>query len=475
MDFRRIYDSGLAQASYLVACGATGEALLVDPTRDIDQYLDLLAADGYELTAVAETHIHADFLSGAPELAAATGARLYLSGEQGEGWEYSGLDGLDVEFLGDRETFTVGNIELQALHTPGHTPEHMSYLVTDHAKSAEPVIVLTGDFLFVGDLGRPDLLEAAAGEKGTADIGARQQYASVRDVFLELPDHLQVWPGHGSGSACGAALGSVASTTVGYERTTTWWRAFFGDDAEGEDAFVARLLDGQPESPTYFARMKTTNRDGVPRLGATPRPGRLLPERARELVESGARLVDLRDADSFASDHIVGSYSLPRLESVSTHAGWVLEDETGPIVLVGSHEEADEAARRLCRIGIDDVAGFIDDLETVSAVSSRSSFSVVGADRAMELWESDDAVVIDVRGASEYQEGHIADALHLHYGTIADQVDAVPRDKTLVIHCATGVRASVAASILVANGFEDVLNFPGGYDAWVDAGYPTEA
>ena len=474
MDFQRIYDEGLAQASYLIACAATGEALIVDPTRDIDQYLDVIDEKGYRLTGVAETHIHADFMSGARELARSTGARLYLSGEQGDGWEYDGLDDQTVEFLEDGQTFSVGNIELEALHTPGHTPEHMSYLVTDHAKSDKPVIVLTGDFLFVGDLGRPDLLEAAAGEEGTADVGARQQYASVIEKFLELPDYVQVWPGHGAGSACGSALGSVASSTVGYERKTTWWREFVGEDGAGEDAFVDRLLSGQPESPTYFGRMKKVNRDGVPYLGESPGPRRLLPDYVQNLLSEGARIVDLRDVEDFAEDHVAGAYSLPVLESVSTHAGWVLENGSGSLILVGDEEAAEEAARRLVRVGFDDIAGYVADLDALAEPESRSSTDLVDTQKAYQLWESEEATVVDVRSASEFEEGHIPDALHRHYGTIADELDGIPRDQTLVVHCASGVRANVAVSVLKANGFEDVVNFPGGYDAWEDAGYPVE-
>jgi hydroxyacylglutathione hydrolase len=475
MDFQRIYDEGLAQASYLVACAATGEALIVDPTRDIDQYLDLIASKGYELTAVAETHIHADFLSGARELVASTGATLYVSGEQGEGWEYDGLDDLPVVYLRDRDTFSVGNIELEALHTPGHTPEHMSYLVTDHAKGHEPVIALTGDFLFVGDLGRPDLLEAAAGEAGTADVGARQQYASLTETFLELPDDVQVWPGHGAGSACGSALGSVASSTVGYERKTTWWREFTDADGPGEDAFVDRLLSGQPESPTYFGRMKEVNRDGVPHLGETPRPRRLYPGRVDELLDDGARIVDLRDVESFAADHVVGAYNLPKLQEVSTHAGWVLEGGTGSLILVGERSTVDEAARRLVRVGFDDIAGFVSDLDALADASERSSVPLVDVEQVHDWWSRDEATIVDVRSKGEYADGHIPNALHRHYGSIEAQLDEIPRDERLVVHCASGIRANIAVSVLEANGFTDVVNFPGGFTAWDGAGHAVEA
>ena len=225
MLIERIYDEDLAQASFLIGCQRKGEAVVVDPRRDIAVYQAVAAANGMKIVAVTETHIHADYLSGTRELAAATGATIYVSGEGGEDWQYR----FEGERLYDGDAITIGNITVQAVHTPGHTPEHLSYLVTDGAFSDKPGYLLSGDFVFSGDLGRPDLLDEAAGGVDTRFAGAKQMFASLRDKFLTLPDYVQVHPAHGAGSACGRALGSIAATTVGYERENAWWAPFLRD------------------------------------------------------------------------------------------------------------------------------------------------------------------------------------------------------------------------------------------------------
>ena len=246
MYFKRIYDEGLAQASYLVGCQEEGTAVVVDPRRDVQVYLDVAAENSLRIVAVTETHIHADFLSGAIELATRTGAALYLSDEGDETWRYD----FPHEGLQHGSEIRLGNVVLKALHTPGHTPEHLSFLVSDGARAAEPVLLLTGDFAFVGDLGRPDLLDETVGGSDTRFGGARDLFESLRDTFLTLPDYVQVWPGHGSGSACGKALGAVESSTVGYERRFAWWSRYLQkDDIEG---FTRELLSGQPDAPALL-------------------------------------------------------------------------------------------------------------------------------------------------------------------------------------------------------------------------------
>jgi hydroxyacylglutathione hydrolase len=246
MLFTRIYDEDLAQASYLIGCQATGEAVVVDPRRDIAVYLEEAQNNGMRIVAVAETHIHADYLSGSRELAAATGATLYLSDEGDDDWKY----GFEGERLHDGGEIQAGNVTLKAIYTPGHTPEHLSFLLTDGAVTDEPGFVLTGDFVFVGDLGRPDLLDEAAGGKDTRFVSAKQIFASLRERFVSLPNYVLVWPGHGAGSACGKTLGAVPSSTVGYERLFSWWGRFL--EQENEEGFVEALLEGQPDAPVYF-------------------------------------------------------------------------------------------------------------------------------------------------------------------------------------------------------------------------------
>ena len=261
MLIERIYDEDLAQASYLIGCQANGTAVVVDGRRDIAVYQDLAEKNGMKIVAVTETHIHADYLSGTRELAAATGAKIYVSGEGGPDWQYE----FDGERLYDGDKITIGNISIQAVHTPGHTPEHLSFLVTDGAFSDQPGYLLSGDFVFSGDLGRPDLLDEAAGGIDTRFEGAKQLFASLRDKFLTLPDYVQVHPAHGAGSACGKALGAIPSSTVGYERLYAWWGPYLA--ANDEQGFIDELLDGQPDAHAYFGRMKRENREGPAVMG----------------------------------------------------------------------------------------------------------------------------------------------------------------------------------------------------------------
>lgn len=282
MLLRQIYHEGLAQASYLIGCQATGEAIVIDPNRNIEQYLAAAQRAGLRITAVTETHIHADFVSGARELAARADARLYLSDMGPAEWKYAYAADAGASLLRDGDHLMVGNVRLEVRHTPGHTPEHITFLVTDTAHACLPMGLVSGDFVFVGDVGRPDLLERAVGVSGTMEAAARQLFHSLQR-FRELPDYLQVWPGHGAGSACGKALGAVPQSTVGYEKAINW--AF---DIRTEAAFVEAVLAGQPDPPPYFAQMKRVNK-----AGPAPRPtdlpaelafDRLVPALAGELL-----------------------------------------------------------------------------------------------------------------------------------------------------------------------------------------------
>ncbi|HCT46037.1 MAG TPA: MBL fold metallo-hydrolase, partial [Phycisphaerales bacterium] len=272
MLMRMIYDEKLAQAAYLIGCQQTGEAIIFDPERDVDRYIDLAATHGLQIIAAAETHIHADFVSGSRELAERIGAKVYVSDEGGEDWRYQWLDkksgggSYDHQLLKDGDSFRVGKIEFTALHTPGHTPEHMVYLVTDHGSGAtEPIGMVSGDFVFVGDLGRPDLLETAAGQAGAMEPSARNLYNTLQRLE-GIPDFVQVWPAHGAGSACGKALGAVPTSTIGYEKRFNP-AILAGRD---EQRFVDFILSGQPEPPLYFANMKRDNKIGPPVLGGLP-------------------------------------------------------------------------------------------------------------------------------------------------------------------------------------------------------------
>jgi hydroxyacylglutathione hydrolase len=284
MYFQHVFDKSLAQSSYLIGCQATGEAIVIDAQRDIDVYTDLAKRNNLKITHIAETHIHADFLCGSRELAAVTGAIMYLSDEGGKDWQY--------EFphvgLKDGSIIKVGNLSLKVIHTPGHTPESISFLLTDHPATDKPAMILTGDFVFVGDIGRPDLLEKAAGILGTKEEGAKQMYQSLKK-FAALPEFIQVWPAHGAGSACGKALGAVPSSTVGYEKIANW--AF--QNGSDEAGFTAALLEGQPEPPKYFAMMKKLNKVDRPLLIKVPVHRELSKEDFLSAYKKGIKVINL--------------------------------------------------------------------------------------------------------------------------------------------------------------------------------------
>jgi hydroxyacylglutathione hydrolase len=317
MIFRRLYDDALAQASYLIGFEQAGEALVIDPNLDIDSYVRAAATDGLRITHVTETHIHADFASGSRMLAAATGAALHVSDEGGDGWRYEFRSEPGVYPMQHGDRVTVGKVHLQALHTPGHTPEHLTFLLTDSARSSALLGAVTGDFLFVGDVGRPDLLERAAGEKGTMRAAAATLYGSVQR-FKEFPDHLQIWPGHGAGSACGKAMGSAAMSTLGYERVANWALA-----PMSESEFVEHVLAGQPTAPPYFGPMKKLNREGamVPR-SALPRS--LDADTLATELERGGKtdvfVLDVRNQDEWDWGHIAGATHIP-LPELHTRLG----------------------------------------------------------------------------------------------------------------------------------------------------------
>ncbi|MEJ2311004.1 MAG: rhodanese-like domain-containing protein [Gemmatimonadales bacterium] len=458
MLLRQIFDDKLAQYAYLVGCQATGEALVIDPERDIDRYVELAESEGLTITTVTETHIHADFLSGAREFAERFGTKLYLSDEGDANWKYEWVkDGdYDYELLKDGDTFRVGNISVQAVHTPGHTPEHMVFLITDEGGGAdEPIGLASGDFVFVGDLGRPDLLETAAKVEGMMEPSARRLYSSVQD-FLKLPDYLQVWPAHGAGSACGKALGAVPETTVGYERR---FSPAIEAAMRGEDAFVDFILTGQPEPPTYFARMKRDNKLGAPVLGNLPSPRKLARSELEKLSgREDLLVVDTRlDRDAYMARHLEGSLYAPLDRAFSQVVGSLVEDETTPLFLVVREEDLDEAVRSLVRIGYDNVAGFVEP-EALEAYfidgGAYDSIDVIDFADLESARKEDGALPLDVRFSSEFEEGRVPGALNTSYTRLPEYEPRIPENGTLLVYCRTGSRAAAAASYLKRQGFD---------------------
>jgi hydroxyacylglutathione hydrolase len=468
MLLKRFYDEGLAQASYLIGAEKTGEALVVDPLRDVEPYLLYAAEEDLCISHVTETHIHADFVSGARDLVRQTGARLFLSAEGGADWQYRFDATESAELLRDGDTFTVGEIRVESRHMPGHTPEHLVFFVTDSAAADKPVGVFTGDFIFAGDVGRPDLLERAAKVAGTMEDAARVLFQSLRKM-REFPDYLQLWPGHGAGSACGKSLGSMPSTTLGYERLFNW--AFQESD---EDDFVRAVLAGQPEPPRYFGRMKLLNRDG-PAPRRTPAPRRIDASSLGAILDSAsATVVDARSSGRFAGGFIPGTINIPGGRGFATWAGSLLSPDRDIVLIADDGERADALTRELSLIGLDRVSAWaaadvIDGWETLGRTLDR-----VRALDARAVAALDGAEVIDVRANSEWEAGHIPGARHIFLGDLLDAVDELPHDGPLVVACQGGSRSSIGASLLRAQGFTNVMNFSGGFAEWRNAGLPVE-
>ncbi len=454
MFFQHVYDKSLSQGSYVIGCQATGESIVIDPQRDTDVYLEIAKQNGLRITHIAETHIHADFLCGSRELAAVTGAELYLSDEGGEDWQYQ----FPHQGLREGDSIQVGNLSLEVLYTPGHTPESVSFLLFDHPATDHPVMVFTGDFVFVGDVGRPDLLEKSAGLVGTKETGARQLFQSLKK-FAALPDYVQVWPGHGAGSACGKSLGSVHSSTVGYEKIRNWALQY----DEDESGFVENLLTDQPEPPRYFAMMKHLNKVYRPLLVEVPKHPKLTEEAFVAAYDKGIRLIDTRSPEEFSKGHIPGSINIQGNNSFATWCGWIL-DYREQFILIAEEDEIEELTRKLMRIGLDNMYGYITSASILPFdLESRQEVSL---EELIAEMDKKDVQIVDVRGKTEYEAGHIEGADHVFVGTIEDNLDKISREKSVIVHCQTGVRASIASSILAKNGFENVRIYPGGMQEW---------
>jgi len=454
--FKSFSDKNLAQNAYLVGCQRTGEAVIIDPPREFDHILAVAKEEGLRVTAAADTHIHADYVSGARQLAVEYGAKLYLSDEGDENWKYSYVDGIDVELVKEGSSFSIGNIDFDVWHTPGHTPESVSFLLTDRGGGATgPMGIFTGDFVFVGDVGRPDLLEEAAGIAGTADSGARDMFKSL-ERFKQLPDHLVVWPGHGAGSACGKSLGSVPISTVGYEKQFNW-----ALQTEDEETFVQQLLEDQPEAPVYFAEMKKVNKVGPAVLedkDITVITEKLAFEKIAS--EDNTLVIDTRAAAVVENNLVQGSINIPYSKSFTNWAGWLAKyDEK--LVVIAEEEKREEVVTALQSIGLDHIEALVDPIALKGL--ALASYETLTVEAFKQEMKAPDAFVIDVRNDGEWNDGHLDEANHLFLGKL--RTVAIPEDKKLIVHCQSGVRSAIAITVLKARGFEDVAQLEGGYKA----------
>jgi hydroxyacylglutathione hydrolase len=464
MLLRQIFDPYLAQYAYLVGCQKTGEALVIDPERDIEQYKKLAADNNLRITAVAETHIHADFVSGGQEFAHDRSIHLYLSAEGGPDWTYSWPGSRpNTHFLKDGHIFMVGNIRVEVVHTPGHTPEHISFLITDLGGGAnEPIALATGDFLFVGDVGRPDLLESAAGMKNVMEPSARTLRESLTKRLAPYSDFLQILPAHGAGSACGKSLGAVPTTTLGYERRFNSPLKLAIHDGEG---FVKDILEGQPDPPLYFATMKRVNRDGIAVTGKVPQPPHLTPQEFKQVAsDSAVSILDTRiNREDYDSGHIPRSITAPlRTPFFSNAAGSFLEQSDKIALVVDDVEDAELATTQLYRIGFDNVVGWIatDEARAAGMLSERTARTTFAAFDPREARREGE--IIDVRTTAEHHQGHLEGSHSLPYTRMKDHIATLPKNRPLFVHCASGKRASLATSFLRARGF-NAIHVDGSY------------
>lgn len=451
--FRQYYLGCLSQASYLVGDRGTGRAVVVDPQRDIGQYLSDAAAESLRIERVLETHVHADFLSGHLELAAATGAPISYGAAA------------EVEFpidpLDDGRVLDLGSVSLEARHTPGHTPESICLLVRD-APGAVPWGVLTGDTLFIGDVGRPDLLGGAG---WSAEELARALYRSTRRL-LTLPDATRVFPAHGAGSACGKNLSTETSSTIGEQRRTNYALA-----PMSEDAFVAAVTEGQPVAPMYFAHASQRNRAAHPVLDESAPVRALTLAEADAAVAAGALLLDTRGPQDFAAGHLPGSVNVGLGGRFAEMVGQVVEPDTD-LVVVGDEGTAVEARNRLARIGFDRVVGVLDGGVSVAPERLRSAGRIT-ADRLAALGET--VRSLDVRKPGEVTgSGLVPGAVHIPLAALLARIDELDPPAPTVVYCAGGYRSSIAASVLRARGFARVDDLLGGFDAWAAGGHPVQ-
>ena len=472
MFFKRFYDENLAQASYLIACEKTREAIVIDPNLDVSQYTRAAGAQRARITHVTETHIHADFVSGARALAEAAGAELHLSAEGGKEWGYTDAAMKAANPLRDGSEIVVGRVRLRAAHTPGHTPEHLAFFVSDLERGEDPVGALSGDFVFVGDVGRPDLLERAAGAKGNMETSARQLFQSLR-TFSAQPDHLQIWPGHGAGSACGKSLGAMPQTTLGYEKLFNW---AFADMSEKD--FVAKVLEDQPVPPRYFAAMKRVNRAVVvPATHSTPTLLSL--EELETALRSRELVIDTRAAEKFAAGHVPGTLNIPLGKSFLNWSGALVPDNSDFYLIIES--ESDDTVKAtfddLAKIGLTRVVGFFRSNvlnEWNSKHGEPEQVPQMDANQLHEVRGLQNVQVVDVRAPDEWTEGHLPGAIHIPLAALPERVGELDASKPIVLHCKGGGRSSIATSFLQSKGLANVSNLAGGYEGWVAEGFEVE-
>jgi hydroxyacylglutathione hydrolase len=457
--FEQINSEGLAQLSYIVGDDKAGVAAVIDPRRDVRIYIERARALGVRITHAVETHIHADFVSGTRELAAQTGAKII----GGESADY----GFELEQLKEGDEIELGNVTLRALHTPGHTPEHISLLVFDKKQGAEPFAVLTGDTLFNLDVGRPDLLG-----KGSENELARKLYHTLFEKILPLGDRIEIYPGHGAGSACGKSIGDRRQTTIGNERVFS--ESF---KERTEDEFVEWILSGMPEPPVHYAKLKKVNARGATFFGHLPLLAPLKPEDFQAALEDeNSIVIDARSILAFAGGHIPGAINIALRDEFPNWVGWMIDPAKKIYVVIESVRDVELASQHLFRIGYDNFGGYLHQGMAAweNAALPLASLGTWTAPELNEHKNDKDLQILDVRSPGEWEKGHVPNARHNYVAHLEENLGELDRAKPVAVYCGSGFRASIAASILKRNGFGKVINIPGSWNAWTKAGLPIE-
>jgi hydroxyacylglutathione hydrolase len=456
----RVFTPGLAQVAYLVADPDHKVAAVIDPRRDVEECLAWADHHGVRIIAILETHVHADFVSGSMELARRTGAPIYASWLADQFFPY--------EPLKDGDEVSVGDLKLRALWTPGHTHEHIAFLLINPAHGPAPIALFSGDVLFVGEVGRPDLL----GSDQTEELAIRLYY-TVMDRLGRLPDDVIVYPGHTAGSSCGKKIGEAPSTTMGVERHNNY--AF---QAHSRESFVGSVLKDMPKPPTYYPVMKKVNKRGAEMIAVLPEPVALTPDEVQARIESGTLVIDARDFHCFGEGHIPGAVAAGLGESFTAWMGWLAPYDRDQILVLERDDQIREAVTELHRIGLDCIAGYLAggmDAWTAAGqeVERLPQISVTGLAERMQS-EPDSIVVLDVRSPDEWTSEHIAGAIHCFAGEIAQGAEPeLPDGRDIAMICGSGYRSSFAASLLQARDYGRLMNVDGGMEAWQEAGLPV--
>jgi len=460
MYFKQFYLACLAHASYLI--GSDGEAAVVDPQRDVDEYIEHAQAHGLTIKYVIETHLHADFVSGHRELAARTGAMIVFGEKAGAAFPHRAVR--------DGEEITIGNVVLKLIATPGHTPEGICVLVTDPQVSDRPQKVLTGDTLFIGDVGRPDL----AGGKGyTPQMMAAMLYDSLHEKLLRLPDHVEVYPAHGAGSMCGRNMSNDTTSTIGEQRKFN-----YALSQMTKDEFVAMMTADLPEAPAYFPRDAEINRSGARDLSELSPPLALTAEQVAKLYLDGYVLLDVRSAADFGAGHVPTSINIGLGGQFAIWAGSLIPLTAAIVIIADTEAQIAESAIRLARVGIENVKGYLSGgIEAWGQAGFElRTIRQVTVDELNDQMTKAELQIIDVRRRPEYESGHVPLALHAPLSKLEQNIDKLLVDplKLTAVICAGGYRSSAATSILEQHGFTNLLNVTGGTGAWISAGYEVE-